>query len=54
MTETHDLILLGIAALYVVIGLARAVIRTPYPGAVGWYTVPFLIAFACWIAAVIW
>jgi hypothetical protein len=60
-TTTHDAILLIIAALYVLIGLARtkntpdryraAGYRPPGPG---WYSVPYLVAAALAIVAVLW
>lgn len=55
MNTTHDLILLGIAGLYSLVGLARAILARPrltYPK--GWFAVPFLVAFAAFITAVLW
>ena len=56
----HDAILLIFAALYVFVGLARAILQSPPRDRSvsvtppGWYSVPFIIATALAVTAVLW
>lgn len=53
--STHDAILMIVAALYVLVGIARVTLNSPPHGIApaGWFSAPFLIAALLSIAAVL-